>query len=152
MTSRRVPPTPLLAACLGFVFALFVGASTTAAAFSTEYRDPVTGYTRPAPTPRDFSFYSPHGACPACTGLGTKLIVEPDLVIPNPRLTLAQGAIKPWTRIAGNQQWYNDVLGFRIMAKTILDEAPISVFSVAFVLLRLSDVAASAMRENGGTT
>ncbi len=53
--------------------------------------------------PRLFSFNSPHGACPACTGLGTKLILESNLVIPNKRLTLAQGAIKPWTRIAGNQ-------------------------------------------------
>ncbi len=53
--------------------------------------------------PRLFSFNSPHGACAACTGLGTKLVLERDLVIPNRRLTIAQGAIKPWTRIAGNQ-------------------------------------------------
>ncbi len=57
----------------------------------------------PTLEPRLFSFNSPHGACPACTGLGTKLVLEPDLVIPNKRLTIAQGAIKPWTRIAGNQ-------------------------------------------------
>ncbi len=53
--------------------------------------------------PRLFSFNSPHGACPACTGLGTKLVLDADLVMPNKRLTIAQGAIKPWTRIAGNQ-------------------------------------------------
>jgi excinuclease ABC subunit A len=57
----------------------------------------------PTLEPRLFSFNSPHGACQACTGLGTKLVLEPDLVIPNKRLTIAQGAIKPWTRIAGNQ-------------------------------------------------
>lgn len=57
----------------------------------------------PSLEPRLFSFNSPHGACPACTGLGTKLVLEPDLVIPNKRLTIAQGAIKPLTRIAGNQ-------------------------------------------------
>lgn len=57
----------------------------------------------PTLEPRLFSFNSPHGACPECTGLGTKLVLEPDLVIPNKRLTIAQGAIKPWTRIAGNQ-------------------------------------------------
>lgn len=57
----------------------------------------------PALEPRLFSFNSPHGACPACTGLGTKLVLEPDLVVPNKKLTIAQGAIKPWTRIAGNQ-------------------------------------------------
>lgn len=57
--------------------------------------------------PRMFSFNSPHGACPACTGLGTKLDFEVDLVIPNRRLTFAQGAVKPWTRIAGN---HNSIL------------------------------------------
>jgi excinuclease ABC subunit A len=60
--------------------------------------------------PRIFSFNSPHGACPGCTGLGNKLVVRADLVVPNDRLTLAEGAIKPWTRIAGNQQWYMRLL------------------------------------------
>jgi excinuclease ABC subunit A len=68
------------------------------------------GINLPELEPRLFSFNSPHGACPDCTGLGTKLKVEPDLVIPNARLTLAQGAIKPWTRIAGNQNWYMKLL------------------------------------------
>jgi excinuclease ABC subunit A len=68
------------------------------------------GIHLPELEPRIFSFNSPHGACPECTGLGTKLVVEPDLVIPNARLTLAQGAIKPWTRIAGNQTWYMKLL------------------------------------------
>jgi excinuclease ABC subunit A len=64
----------------------------------------------PSLEPRLFSFNSPHGACPACTGLGTKLVLEPDLVIPNKRLTIAQGAIKPLTRIAGNQNGQLKVL------------------------------------------
>jgi len=46
--------------------------------------------------PRTFSFNSPHGACPACTGLGIKLEIDPDLVIPNKELSIAQGAIRPW--------------------------------------------------------
>jgi len=46
--------------------------------------------------PRTFSFNSPHGACPACTGLGVKLEIDPNLLIPNKELTLAQGALKPW--------------------------------------------------------
>jgi excinuclease ABC subunit A len=71
------------------------------------------GIHLPELEPRIFSFNSPHGACQACTGLGTKLEVQPELVIPNPRLTLAQGAIKPWTRIAGNQQWYSKLLAAR---------------------------------------
>src|SRR3989339_1645060 len=60
--------------------------------------------------PRSFSFNSPHGACPRCTGLGITLDVDPELVIPNPRLTLAEGAIQPWTRIVGNQNKYQEVL------------------------------------------
>lgn len=60
--------------------------------------------------PRTFSFNSPHGACPRCTGLGRTLDVDPDLVIPNPRLTLAEGAIQPWMRIVGNQGYYQKLL------------------------------------------
>ena len=49
--------------------------------------------------PRTFSFNSPHGACPVCTGLGNRLEVDPELVLPNGRLTIAEGAIRPWNRI-----------------------------------------------------
>jgi len=59
---------------------------------------------------RNFSFNSPHGACPECTGLGTKLTVDPELVIPNKKLSLAEGAIRPWSRTAANQNWYNAIL------------------------------------------
>ncbi|MDP6142527.1 MAG: excinuclease ABC subunit UvrA, partial [Dehalococcoidales bacterium] len=46
--------------------------------------------------PRTFSFNSPHGACPACTGLGVKLEIDPEFVIPNKELSINQGAIRPW--------------------------------------------------------
>ncbi|KPJ54087.1 MAG: excinuclease ABC subunit A [Dehalococcoidia bacterium DG_18] len=46
--------------------------------------------------PRNFSFNSPHGACPACTGLGVKMEIDPDLVLPNKELSIAEGAIRPW--------------------------------------------------------
>ncbi len=59
---------------------------------------------------RTFSFNSPHGACPRCTGLGRVLDVDKTLVIPNQKLTLAEGAIQPWTRITGNQAWYQKLL------------------------------------------
>jgi len=52
--------------------------------------------------PRTFSFNSPHGACPDCTGLGIKLEIDPDLVIPNRELTVAEGAIRPWATYT----WY----------------------------------------------
>jgi len=55
--------------------------------------------------PRNFSFNSPHGACPVCTGLGNRLEVDPELVIPNGRLTIAEGAIRPYNRI-NMDNWY----------------------------------------------
>jgi len=56
--------------------------------------------------PRTFSFNSPHGACPVCTGLGSRLEVDPELVIPNGRLTVAEGAIRPFNRINADA-WYS---------------------------------------------
>ena len=57
--------------------------------------------------PRNFSFNSPHGACPECTGLGTKMEFDPGLIIPNRNLSLAQGAIAPWMRSSGEgSAWY----------------------------------------------
>lgn len=73
--------------------------------------------------PRNFSFNSPHGACPSCTGLGTKLVVDPDLVIPNKRLTVAQGAIRPWSRTSSNHGWYAQII------KTVAEENGFSVDS-----------------------
>ncbi|KKQ90459.1 MAG: UvrABC system protein A, partial [Berkelbacteria bacterium GW2011_GWA1_39_10] len=60
--------------------------------------------------PRLFSFNSPQGACPVCQGLGRKFEIEPTLVLPNPRLTLAEGAIRPWSRITSHASWYNKTL------------------------------------------
>ncbi len=48
------------------------------------------------PAPRNFSFNSPYGACPTCAGLGTRFEVDPDLVVPDPSLSLAEGALAPW--------------------------------------------------------
>ncbi|MFA5003742.1 MAG: excinuclease ABC subunit UvrA [Candidatus Saccharimonadales bacterium] len=55
--------------------------------------------------PRTFSFNNPHGACPVCTGLGSRLEVDPELVIPNGRLTIAEGAIRPYNRV-NSDAWY----------------------------------------------
>ncbi|MDB5169682.1 MAG: ABC-ATPase UvrA, partial [Candidatus Saccharibacteria bacterium] len=55
--------------------------------------------------PRTFSFNSPHGACPVCTGIGSRLEVDPELVIPNGTLTIAEGAIRPYNRI-NVDNWY----------------------------------------------
>ena len=58
--------------------------------------------------PRTFSFNSPHGACPDCTGLGARLEIDPELVIPNRNLSLAEGAIQPWSRTGAMSMWYED--------------------------------------------
>ena len=55
--------------------------------------------------PRTFSFNSPYGACPICTGIGSRMEVDPNLVIPNGRLTIAEGAIRPYNRI-NVDNWY----------------------------------------------
>ncbi len=59
--------------------------------------------------PRTFSFNSPHGACPVCTGLGSRLEVDPELVIPNGRLTIAEGAVRPFNRFNADA-WYTKKL------------------------------------------
>lgn len=61
--------------------------------------------TIPELEPRTFSFNSPHGACPTCTGLGNRLEVDPELVIPNGRLTIAEGAVRPFNRVNADA-WY----------------------------------------------
>ncbi len=77
--------------------------------FSEHFACKYCSVSLPEIEPRTFSFNSPHGACPACTGLGNRLEVDPALAIPNPRLTLAEGAIRPWAAAShrvGRQSWY----------------------------------------------
>jgi len=64
--------------------------------FSSKFACPVSGFTIPEIEPRLFSFNSPHGACPSCDGLGVNLHFDPDLVVPDPSLSLKDGAIAPW--------------------------------------------------------
>ena len=61
-------------------------------------------------TPRHFSFNNPEGACPECSGLGVKLRIDPDLVIPNKNLSLAEGAIQPWSKSGGKANSQNGYL------------------------------------------
>jgi excinuclease ABC subunit A len=60
------------------------------------------------PAPRNFSFNSPYGACPACDGLGTQFEVDPELVVPDPTKTLDDGAISPWA--GGHSRWFDRIL------------------------------------------
>lgn len=69
--------------------------------FSQRYYNPeYPDFNAPEMEPRTFSFNSPHGACPTCTGLGNRLEVDPELVLPNGKLTIAEGAIRPYNRMA----------------------------------------------------
>lgn len=66
--------------------------------FSSKFACPVSGFTIPEIEPRLFSFNNPFGACPHCGGLGVEQMVDPQLVVPDPRLSLRNGAIAPWAR------------------------------------------------------
>jgi len=71
--------------------------------FSQALACPEHGFSMDELAPRDFSFNSPYGACPDCLGLGSRLEADPDLVVPDGTLTLAEGAIKPFS---GNMNYY----------------------------------------------
>ncbi len=66
--------------------------------FSAKFACPVSGFTIDEIEPRLFSFNSPFGACPVCDGLGTRLFFDPELTIPDERLSLSEGAVVPWVK------------------------------------------------------
>jgi excinuclease ABC subunit A len=74
--------------------------------YSTDYGNAETGFTLGELTPKHFSFNSHLGACPACHGLGTQLVCDPELMISDPTKTLAEGAITPWRRGTKRMQAY----------------------------------------------
>ncbi|MFA6305818.1 MAG: excinuclease ABC subunit UvrA [Candidatus Gracilibacteria bacterium] len=78
--------------------------------YSEHFACPTCHVSVPEISPRSFSFNSPHGACEECHGLGTKLEIDPDLLIPNKNLTLAEGAIMPWSATTSHLTWYNKIL------------------------------------------
>ena len=78
--------------------------------YSEKYSCPYDGFTIDELEPRSFSFNSPHGACPACTGLGTRLEIDPDLVIPDRAKSLAQGALVPWAKMPTDASWRLKIL------------------------------------------
>ncbi len=78
--------------------------------FSEHFACTDCGISIDAITPSSFSFNSPKGACPECHGLGTKLVINPEMIIPNKNLTLAEGAIMPWSATTSHLTWYNKIL------------------------------------------
>jgi excinuclease ABC subunit A len=77
--------------------------------FSKDYACVYCGISMEEPAPRNFSFNSPHGACPACTGLGMRMEVDPEAVVPDPSLSIDEGALSGWTR-GPSMTWLMDVL------------------------------------------
>jgi excinuclease ABC subunit A len=84
------------------------GAEASDRLFSERFACPVCGISLPEIEPRTFSFNSPHGACPTCTGLGSQMEFDPDLIVPDKSRSLAAGAVKPWER--ETQNYYHSLL------------------------------------------
>lgn len=78
--------------------------------YSEHHTCAICGFSLATIDPRLFSFNSPHGACPDCQGLGTRLEFDVNLILPNRRLTLLEGAIRPWSRITSHSHWYQKSL------------------------------------------
>ena len=76
--------------------------------------------------PRTFSFNNPHGACATCTGLGFRMEVDPDLVIPDKDLSLAEGAILPWARSGVSTPWFASTLESLARTYGFSTRAPVS--------------------------
>ncbi len=121
----------------GTMFVETVAKEPTRIRFSEDYACPNGHQSMPPLEPRSFSFNSPHGACPRCTGLGTRLEVDPKKCVPNPRLTLAEGAIRPWSRTTSRMTWYSrlleglaDAYGFSV--DTPLGALPPEIIKVIF--------------------
>src|SRR5213083_1346072 len=76
--------------------------------FSENFACPDHGVSLPELQPRIFSFNSPHGACPRCTGLGAQQEIDPDMLVPDPTLSIEEGALVPWA--VGNSSFYESVI------------------------------------------
>jgi excinuclease ABC subunit A len=77
--------------------------------FSERFACPEHGVSLPELQPRIFSFNSPHGACPRCTGLGSQQEIDPELIVPDPSLSIAEGALVPWS-LASSSGFYESVI------------------------------------------
>ena len=78
--------------------------------YSERYSCPHDGTTVDELEPRSFSFNSPHGACPECTGIGSRLEIDPERVIPFKNMSLAGGALVPWSRMPMENSWHGKII------------------------------------------
>ena len=93
--------------------------------FSERFACAKCNVSLPEIEPRTFSFNSPHGACGECSGLGYKLAVDPDLVIPNKDLSLTQGAVTPWVKVGTSGAWYISLMEAVAEANGFSAKAPV---------------------------
>ena len=100
--------------------------SGEALVFSERFACAKCGISLPEIEPRTFSFNSPHGACAECTGLGYRLAVDPGLVIPDRSLSLAQGAVTPWTHVGTSGAWYLSLMEAVAQANGFSAAVPVS--------------------------
>ncbi len=94
----------------GLLVAEFADDAEKRLRFSANFACPVSGFTIEEIEPRLFSFNSPQGACPHCDGLGTELSFEAELVVPDENLSIAEGAIRPWSRTGQASPFYLQTL------------------------------------------
>jgi len=92
--------------------------------FSEKFACPVSGFTIAEIEPRLFSFNAPQGACPACDGLGEKLLFDPELVVPNENLSIRKGAVVPWAKSNPPSPYYMQVLASLARAYDFSLETP----------------------------
>src|ERR1700681_1625212 len=101
--------------------------------YSTDYGNAETGFALGELTPKHFSFNSHFGACPACHGLGTESVCDPDLMISDPSKTLAEGAIKPWRRGTKRMQaYYRHLQGALVKPFHVDEDLPFADLSNEF--------------------
>ncbi len=105
--------------------------------FSEQFACAKCNVSLPEIEPRTFSFNSPHGACAECTGLGYKLAVDPELVIPNKNLTLSQGAITPWVKVGTSGAWYISLMEAVAEANGFSAKVPVRELAQAHIDLIL---------------
>lgn len=103
--------------------------------YSQKYACTKCGWQFPDIEPRLFSFNNPEGACQICQGLGVQMVADKDLVIPNPRLTLAEGAVRPWSRTTSHANWYQKVLAelsskYKFSLDTPVGELPVETLEI----------------------
>ena len=122
-----------LAMADGIVYAETADEAAQRTVFSSRFACPVSGFTIEEIEPRLFSFNSPHGACPACDGLGMETFFDPSLVVPDERASIAEGAVAPWS--GAKSEYYDQTLAsicrhFKVTTRKPWDELPEGVRDV----------------------